>query len=117
MSEPSDVVIGPAPDPDGPLVCTLSVDQFAGRLDAFAREVFGHLRSIERPSPARLRLALATGADPERVRSLLVKEQACCGFLTFTITPATDGLLVDLEVREDAPGALDGFTWLAQASR
>ena len=117
MPEPSDVIIGPAPDLDGPLVCTLPVDQFAGRLDAFRREVSGRLRSIERPSPARLRLALATGADPERVRSLLVQEQACCGFLAFTITPATDGLLVDLEVREDAAGALDGLAWLAQASR
>jgi hypothetical protein len=117
MPEPSDVIVGPAPDRDGPLVCTLPVDRFAGRLDAFGREVFGHLRSIERPSPARLRLALATGADPERVRSLLVQEQACCGFLAFTITPAADGLLVDLEVRADAAGALDGLAWLAQANR
>ena len=117
MTEPSPVIIGPAPDLDGPLVCTLPVDQVAGRLDAFGREVFGHLRSIERPSPARLRLALAAGADPERVRSLLVQEQACCGFLAFTITPAAGGLLVDLEVREDAAGALDGFAWLAGAAR
>jgi hypothetical protein len=117
MPEPSDVMIGPAPDPDGPLVCTLPVDQVAGRLDAFGREVFGHLRSMERASPARLRLVLAAGADPGRVRSLLVQEQACCGFLAFTITPAADGLLVDLEVREDAAGALDGLAWLAEAAR
>ena len=116
MTEPSPVIIGPAPDPDGPLVCTLPVDQAAGRLDAFGQEVSGHLRSIERPSPARLRLVLAAGADPERVRSLLVQEPACCGFLAFTITPAPDGLLVDLEVREDAAGALDGFAWLAQSA-
>ena len=117
MSEPSAVIIGPAPDLEGPLVCTLPVDQVAGRLDAFRREVFGHLRSIERPSPARLRLALAAAAEPERVRSLLAQEQACCGFLAFTITPAADGLLVDLEVREDAAGALDGLAWLAEAAR
>lgn len=117
MPEPSPVIIGAAPEPDGPLACTLPVDQVAGRLDAFGREVFGHLRSIERPTPARLRLVLAAGADPERVRSLLIMEQACCGFLAFTITPASDGLLVDLEVREDAAGALDGFAWLARAAR
>jgi hypothetical protein len=117
MSEPSDVTMGPAPDLDGPLVCTLPVDQFAGRLDAFRREVFGHLRAFERPSPARLRLVLDGGADPERVRSLLVREQACCAFLAFTITPSGDGLMVDLEVREDAAGALDGFAWLAGAAR
>jgi hypothetical protein len=117
MSEPGVAIHGPAPDVDGPLVCTLPVDQFGGRLEAFRREVFGHLRSMERPVPARLRLVLADGADPERVRGLLVREQACCGFLAFTITPEPDGLLVDLEVRGEAAGALDGFAWLAEASR
>jgi hypothetical protein len=117
MSEPGAVVRGPAPAFDGPVVCTLPVDQFAGRLDAFRREVSGRLRSIERPVPSRLRLVLGEGADPGRVRALLVREQDCCGFLAFTITPAEDGLLVDLEVREDAAGALDGFAWLAGAAR
>ena len=117
MSEPGGAIIGPAPDADGPLACTLPVDQVGGRLDAFHREVFGHLWSMERPTPAHLRLALGAGADPGRVRALLVREQACCGFLAFTITPAGDGLLVDLEVREEAAGALDGFAWLAEAAR
>ena len=117
MSQPHGAIRGPAPDPDGPLLCTLPVAQFAGRLDAFHREVFGHLRAIERPSPARLRLTLTGDADPERICSLLVREQACCGFLAFTITPAGDHLVVDLDVREDAAGALDGFAWLAGAAR
>ena len=117
MSEPDAVVRGPAPAFDGPVACTLPVDQFAGRLDAFRREVSGHLRAVERPVPARLRLVLDAGADPRRVRALLVREQDCCGFLAFTITHAEDGLLVDLEVREDAAGALDGFAWLAGAAR
>ena len=117
MSKPDGATRGPAPDPDGPLRCTLPVDQFAGRLDAFHREVVGHLRAVERPSPACLRLTLTGDAEPERLRSLLVREQACCGFLAFTITPAGDGLVVDLEVREDAAGALDGFAWLAGATR
>ena len=117
MSEPGGAIVGRARDADGPLVCTLPVDQFAGRLDAFRRELFGHLRSMARPTPARLRLVLADGADPERVRALLTREQACCGFLAFTITTATDGLAVDLEVREEAAGALDGFAWMAEAAR
>jgi hypothetical protein len=117
MSEQGGAIRGPAPAFDGPLLCTLPVDQFGGRLDAFRREVFGHLQAIERPTPARLRLVLAAGADPERVRALLVREQACCGFVAFTVTPADDGLLVDLEVREDAAAALDGFAWLAEATR
>jgi hypothetical protein len=117
MSDPGGAIIGPAPAFEGPVVCTLPVDQFAGRLDAFRREVSGRLRSIERPVPSRLRLVLGEGADPGRVRALLVREQDCCGFLAFTVTPAEDGLLVDLEVREDAAGALDGFAWLAAAPR
>jgi|SRR5829696_2727907 len=117
MSEPGGAIRVPAPAFDGPLVCTLPVDQVAGRLDAFRREVFGHLRSMERPAPDRLRLLLGAGADPGRVRALLVREQACCAFLAFIITPDGDGLLVDLEVREDAAGALDGFAWLAGAAR
>jgi hypothetical protein len=116
MSDPGGAIIGPAPDAGGPLVCTLPVDQFAGRLDAFRREVSGHLRSMERPAPARLRLVLGAGADPGRVRALLVREQACCAFLAFTITPDGDGLVVDLEVRDEASGALDGFAWLAGAA-
>jgi len=116
MSDPGGAIIGPAPDADGPLVCTLPVGQFAGRLDAFRREVSGHLRSMQRPSPDRLRLVLV-GADAERVRALLVREQECCGFLGFTITPDEGGLVVDLEVREDAAGALDGFAWLAGPAR
>jgi hypothetical protein len=117
MSNSDDAIRGPAPDPDGPLLCTLPADQFAGRLDAFHREVVGHLRTIQRPVPARLRLVLAGDADPEGIRSLLVREQACCAFLAFTITRSGDGLVVDLEVREDAAGALDGFAWLAGAAR
>ena len=117
MSEAGGAIIGPAPDAEGPLVCTLPVDRVGGRLDAFHREVFGHLRSMERPSPARLRLVLGAGADPGRVRGLLIHEQECCGFLGFTITPAGDGLVVELHVREDAAGTLDGFAWLAGAAR
>jgi hypothetical protein len=111
------VVRGPAPAFDGPVVCTLPVDQIRGRLDAFRREMFGHLLEVERPQPARLRLVLAAAADPQRVRDLLVREQECCGFLAFTLTGGEDRLLVELEVREEAAGALDGMAWLAEAAR
>lgn len=117
MSEPGGTIRGPAPAFDGPVVCTLPADRFAGRLDAFRQEVFDHLQAMERPTPARLRLVLAAGTDPERIRDLLLHEQACCGFLAFTVTSADDGLLVDLEVREEAAGALDAFAWLAEAIR
>jgi len=78
----------PAPAPDGPIACTLSPNQYAGRLDDFRQGVFRHLTEMERPEPTRLRLTLDAGADPEAVRELLVREQGCCAFMSFTLTPA-----------------------------
>jgi hypothetical protein len=63
--------------------------------------------------PARLRLVLAGAAGVDDVRELLVREQACCAFLAFTITPAPGRLLVDLEVREEASATLDALAGLA----
>jgi len=103
----------PAPAPHGPIVCTLHVNDFAGRLEDFRRQVFTHLRALERPEPTRLRLILAAGADPGTVRDLLAREQECCAFLAFTLTASDGQLLADLEVPADAAPALDGFVRLA----
>jgi hypothetical protein len=113
MSETSEVIAGPAPAFDGPVVCTLALDAVAGRLEDFRDGVFRHLRRLERPGPTRLRLVLAGEADPEEVRELLVREQRCCAFLAFTIRSRPGRVLVDLEVREEAAAVLDGLVQLA----
>lgn len=116
MSTASVPIHSPAPAPDGPIACTLHPNDFAGRLEDFRQGVFAHLVGMERPEPARLRLLLAAGTDPEAVRELLVREQGCCAFLSFTITPGDGGLVADLEVPPEAAPALDGMASLAELS-
>ena len=113
MSWTSGSVHSPAPAPDGPIACTLHPNDYAGRLEEFRREVFARLIGMERPEPTRLRLLLAADADPEAVRALLVREQGCCAFLGFTLTPGQGRLVADLEVPAEASPALDGMVGLA----
>jgi hypothetical protein len=104
----------PAPAPDGPIACTLSPNEYAGRLEDFRHGVFSHLVEMERPEPTRLRLLLAGDADPEAVRELLVREQGCCAFLGFTLTPNHGQLVADLEVPAEAAPTLDAMAMLAE---
>ncbi len=104
----------PAPAPDRPFVCTLHPNDFAGRLEDFRQGVFGYLRGMERPEPTRLRLILAEDAGLEAVRGLLIREQQCCAFFTFTIIPYEGQLIADLEVPAEAVPALDGIAQLVQ---
>ena len=103
----------PAPAPEGPIACTLHPDEHGGRLDDFRRSVFSRLDGMERPGPTRLRLLLAAGTDPGSVRDLLVREQGCCAFLSFTITGDGDRLVVDLQVPAGAGPFLDALAGLA----
>ncbi len=114
MSQTSVPIHSPAPAPDGPIACTLSPNQYAGRLDDFRHGVFSHLAEMERPEPTRLRLTLDAGADPEAVRELLVREQGCCAFMSFTLTPSQGQLVADLEVPAQAAPTLDAFARLAE---
>ena len=107
-------IYSPAPAPDGPIACTLSPIEYAGRLDDFRHGVFSHLVEMQRPEPTRLRLTLAGDADPEAVRELLVREQGCCAFMSFTITPADGRLVADLEVPAEAAPTLDAMASLAE---
>ena len=114
MSQASVPVPSPAPAPDGPIACTLHPNEDAGRLTDFRQGVFAHLVGMERPGPTRLRLILAGDADPEAVRELLVREQGCCAFMSFTITPRQGRLVAALEVPAEAGPALDGLVALAE---
>ena len=114
MSTPNVPIHRPAPAPDGPIACTLSPNQYAGRLEDFRQGVFTHLVELERPSPTRLRLLLAGDADPEAVRELLIREQGCCAFLSFTLTPSDGRLVADLEVPAEAAPTLDAMAMLAE---
>ena len=114
MSQTSVPVHSPAPAPDGPIACTLHPNEYAGRLEDFRQGVFSHLVGMERPEPTRLRLILAGDTDPEAVRELLVREQGCCAFMSFTITASDKQLVADVEVPGEAGPALDGLVALAE---
>ena len=114
MSQASVPIHSPAPAPEGPIACTLHPNEYAGRLEDFRQGVFAHLVGMERPEPTRLRLLLAGDADPEAVRELLVREQGCCAFMSFTITARGGQLAADLEVPAEAAPALDGMVSLAE---
>ena len=114
MSQTSIPVHSPAPAPDGPIACTLSPNQYAGRLDDFREGVFAHLAVMERPAPTRLRLTLTGDADPQAVRELLVREQGCCAFMSFTLTPSDGQLVADLQVPTGAAPTLDALAMLAE---
>jgi hypothetical protein len=114
MPQASVPIHSPAPAPEGPIACTLHPNEYAGRLEDFRQGVFAHLVGMERPEPTRLRLLLAGDADPEAVRELLVREQGCCAFMSFTITASGGQLAADLEVPADAAPALDGMVSLAE---
>jgi hypothetical protein len=92
----------------------LHPNEYAGRLDNFRGGVFDHLVEMERPEPTRLRLTLTSDADSEAVRALLVREQGCCAFMSFTLTPGVDRLVVDLEVPTEAAPTLDALAMLAE---
>jgi len=114
MSQTSIPIHSPAPAPDGPFACTLHPNDYAGRLEDFRQGVFAHLVGMQRPEPARLRLLLDAEADPEAVRALLVHEQGCCAFLSFTLTSDDERLVADLQVPAEAGPALDGLVALAE---
>jgi hypothetical protein len=106
----------PAPAPDGPIACTLSPNDYAGRLADFRRSVFSNLVGLERPEPTRLRLLLTADADPGAVRELLAREQGCCAFLGFTVAGGDGRLVADLEVPAEAAPTLDALAALAELS-
>jgi hypothetical protein len=114
MSQTSVPIHSPAPAPDGPIACTLPLNEYAGRLEDWRQSVFSRLVGMERPEPTRLRLVLAGDTDPEAVRDLLVREQGCCAFLSFTLTLGEGQLLADLQVPAEAAPTVDAMVGLAE---
>jgi hypothetical protein len=114
MSQTGVPIHSPAPAPDGPIACTLHPNEYAGCLEDFRQGMFTRLVGMERPEPTRLRLLLAGDTDPEVVRELLVREQGCCAFLSFTLTRRDGQLVADLQVPAEAAPALDGLVSLVR---
>lgn len=97
-----------------PAACTLPTAEQPIRLGALA-QLFTTLRSVRRLAPTRLRLELPP--DPGtagKAAELMVRENDCCAFFSFTLTVADGQVLLDVAVPDGRVGVLDGLA--AQAS-
>jgi DNA-binding transcriptional MerR regulator len=91
-----------------PVVCTLQAADQPERLAEWAA-VLAQARSRE-DIPGGLRLRFAP--EPElagHLTDLATREQACCAFFSFSISPTTDGLLLDVTAPAQAVDVLAGL--------
>jgi hypothetical protein len=92
---------------DVPIACTLTGSSFQDRLAEIAQLVRDGLRTCTRRD-----LDLDLHFAPEvagRVRDMVRKEQACCGFLTFEISERPDDIRLTISAPERARDAADAL--------
>jgi hypothetical protein len=97
-----------------PQACTLPAVDRPLRLaefdDLFATVLVGQ----ERVSPTRLRWRLDASVE-SIVRNLTERESSCCSFFTFTLTPHSDALNIDVDVPLEQVLVLDALSDRAAA--
>jgi hypothetical protein len=91
------------------IACTLSDKAFQERRTAIRQALLPHLLTSERTGTS-LRLTFAgTAGLRSRVAGFVDLERQCCGFLTFTLAPPDDDLVLTIEGPPDAQATLDLF--------
>lgn len=94
-----------------PQSCTLPTVEQPLRAAEFDAVFTSAVRSVERPGPDRVRLALKPTAEiASRVADLAVRETGCCSFFTFALTATAGALHLDITV---VPGHVDVLDALA----
>lgn len=87
------------PEPDAvPIACTLDSQAMGQRLAEIQRLTAPHLRTHRVDGPT-LRLTYGVDAAPEVAR-IVELERACCAFLTFELSSATDGVELTITAPE-----------------
>lgn len=95
------------PNAEAPMRLAAFDDLFATAVTAFAR-----------PQATRLRLDLVSDTGvAARTAELAMREADCCGFFTFTLTAARDGLALDISVPPARTDVLDGIAAQAAGAR
>jgi thioredoxin len=98
--------------------CTLPTAEQPLREAEFDALFATALRGVQRPAPTWLRLTLAAADGVEaRTPDLTARESSCCSFFDFQLTPAGDGLVLDVRVPQARAGVLDGLARRAEAAR
>jgi acetolactate synthase regulatory subunit len=92
--------------PEGtPIACTLTPSELKNRLQWIASLMRDALRACERRG---LELTLRFAPEAvERVRELVRREQACCGFLTFELHEAQNEIELTITAPEEARPAVN----------
>jgi hypothetical protein len=97
------------PNVELPIACTLDGTAATDRAGELERLCADALVGRERTQAgARLRFRDADGVE-RRVRDLVAKEEACCAFMTSTVTVVGGEVLWDVSVPEDARPLLDDW--------
>ncbi len=92
--------MSPEPETLPPIACTLTGQDFGGRLAQIAALNSDALRSHTRDG---LRLTLTYDlAVSDRVRALMAQEQECCAFLVFHLAEAGDAVVLTITAPDAA---------------
>ena len=114
QSQPTGLTDGSAELAWAPQACTLPSVEQQLRISEFDALFASSLRELQRLAPTRLRLLLDQRAE-DAARELTARESECCSFFTFTVTPASDDVLVDVEVPATHVAVLDALAMRAAA--
>ena len=89
--------------------CSLNDDEFRQRRRLIREELLPHVTRIEKPAGG-LRVTFPETSDLRAaVETFVGLERQCCGFLSFTIAPPGEGLILTIEGPPEARGTLDMF--------
>lgn len=104
-----------------PEACTLPTAAQPLRVAEFDALFATAVRSVERRDGRHVRMQLTGEKGLEAtVRDLTTRENACCGFFGFTITPveaaAGEAVTLDIEVPANYIDVLDGLAAMAVAA-
>ncbi|WP_409467223.1 hypothetical protein [Streptomyces sp. HC307] len=82
-----------------PQSCTLPTEERPLRVAEWDALFSERLISLSRPAPLRLRLDLADAPGvEEETRDLMERENGCCSFFTFEVTPGKGRVHLDIAV-------------------
>ncbi|MFD3746606.1 hypothetical protein [Nocardia sp. NPDC058633] len=103
------MTISPAQSDWVPHACTLPTVEQPIRVAEFDRFFAESVHSTTRPTPTRLDLVLAAGAEAVG-RDLAARESSCCSFFTFDFDATDTGPVMQVGVPATYVEVLDAFS-------
>ena len=91
------------------LACSLNSAAFRERRTLVRRRLLPHVTGIARSDSGVILAFANTDALYAELEAFMDLERQCCGFLTFTLSPAAESLTLSIEGPEEAAAILDMF--------